>query len=116
MSGAISEIISRYLLGESNPAILARIERLEAEVAELRGKQNDCPDNDQSSTPVPKLRLFPLSGRALARRLRVSPATVTNHRHAMPQYSLRADPDGVAWEYDSDLKKYLPVGNQAIAS
>lgn len=56
----------------------------------------------------------PLSGIQLGKRLNVHHSAVTRYKsgkrkQSLTEWSKSVDPDGVAWEYSEEQKKYIPL-------
>ena len=45
----------------------------------------------------------------LAIRLKVSTRSIRDHKNDLPEWSKSKDPDGIAWEYRAEIKKYYPL-------
>ena len=54
-------------------------------------------------------KLEPLSQPNLAIRLKVSERSMRNHKDDLAEWSKSKDPDGIAWEYRVETKKYYPL-------
>jgi hypothetical protein len=93
--------------------IQERIQALEAQVVTLptRGQVESQPVLDSavhdSVNTVDEL----LTGKELAERLEVDPGTLTKNRTkpAFANWTRDRDPEGISWQYLSEVKRYTPV-------
>jgi DNA-binding transcriptional MerR regulator len=87
--------------------ITPQLEAYEARLAQLEEQLK------QFSTPKSKLP-DPLTEKDLAARLNKKPATVGRFRRRKPDkfedYCRQDDPEGYAWRFDSESRKYVCVG------
>lgn len=66
----------------------------------------------QEQVPIPPSLPAPLSGRALAVRLRDTSETTIRKRKLSPDFenwSRDRDPNHIGWRYDPDSKQFCPV-------
>jgi len=60
------------------------------------------------------LSIQPLSAGELSKRLKMDPSTIIKYKNGkrkqnLAEWSKNVDPDGVAWEYSGEQKKYIPL-------
>jgi hypothetical protein len=83
-----------------------RLEQLETQVTDLRS-----PSNNAAVLPVDSIVDKTLTQIELAKRLGVDSATLTKNRAKpnFPDWSQSKDPEGMAWSYLAELKRYTPL-------
>ena len=110
LADQILEIAKRLDSGEVIEFVSESKEKLKRKrdsVTKSKPDPNDYVTNSEG-------QLQPLSCRALARRLRVSDTAIMAHRDgkvlpAIPEWTQGKDPNGVAWGYRLETKKYYPL-------
>ena len=84
-------------------------------VTNLEGSNNDLVTDSKvfQTELIPSIlqvsKLEPLSQPNLAIRLKVSTRSIRDHKDDLPIWSKSKDPDGIAWEYRVETKKYYPL-------
>lgn len=73
--------------------------------------REDQEKHEQSNGRLPSESLSSLSGTELAKRLRIDKSLITKNRvkETFQQWTASKDPQGLAWHYVEDTKRYEPI-------